>query len=77
MGIHGLGEGWGFAGVAAGVSGTTDIVSAFGGWNPVVSYPLRKFFEASIVSIVYTIYVHMAPDLGLTLWDYVVSFDKP
>ena len=57
MGIHGLGEGWDFAGVAAGVSGTTDIVSAFGGWNPIVSYPLHKFFEASIIGIVYTIYV--------------------
>ena len=57
MGIHGLGEGWDFAGVAAGVSGSTDIVTAFGGWNPVVSYTLHKFFEASIISIVYTIYV--------------------
>ena len=57
MGIHGLGEGWDFAGVAAGVSGSTDIVSAFGGWNPVVSYPMHKFFEASIISIVYAIYV--------------------
>jgi len=57
MGIHGLGEGWDFAGVAAGISGTTDIVSAFGGWNPVVSYPMHKFLEASIISIVYTIYV--------------------
>jgi hypothetical protein len=57
MGIHGLGEGWDFAGVAAGVSGSTDIVSAFGGWNPVVSYPMHKFFEASIIAIVYTIYV--------------------
>ena len=57
MGIHGLGEGWDFAGVAAGVSGSTDIVSAFGGWSPIVSYPLHKFFEASIISIVYTIYV--------------------
>jgi len=56
MGIHGLGEGWDFAGVAAGVS-TTDIVSAFGGWNPIVAYPMHKFLEASIVSIVYTIYV--------------------
>ena len=56
MGIHGLGEGWDFAGVAAGV-GTTDIVTAFGGWNPIVAYPLHKFFEASIVGIVYTIYV--------------------
>jgi hypothetical protein len=57
MGIHGLGEGWDFAGVAAGVTGSTDIVTAFGGWNPVVSYPLHKFFEASIISIVYAIYV--------------------
>jgi hypothetical protein len=57
MGIHGLGEGWDFAGVAVGVSGSTDIVTAFGGWNAVVSYPLHKFFEASIISIVYTIYV--------------------
>ena len=57
MGIHGLGEGWDFAGVAAGVSGTTDIVTAFGGWSPIASYPIHKFLEASIVSIVYTIYV--------------------
>jgi len=57
MGIHGMGEGWDFAGVAVGVSGSTDIVTSFGGWNPVVSYPLHKFFEASIISIVYTIYV--------------------
>jgi hypothetical protein len=57
MGIHGLGEGWDFAGVAAGVSSTTDIVSAFGGWNPIISYPMHKFFEASIIGIVYTIYV--------------------
>ena len=57
MGIHGLGEGWDFAGVAAGVSGSTDLISAFGGWNPIVSYPMHKFFEASIVGITYTIYV--------------------
>jgi hypothetical protein len=56
MGIHGLGEGWDFAGVAAGVS-TTDIVTAFGGWNPIVAYPLHKFLEASIIGILYTIYV--------------------
>ena len=57
MGIHGLGEGWDFAGVAAGVSGTTDIVTAFGGWNPIVAYPIHKFLEASVVGILYTIYV--------------------
>jgi hypothetical protein len=68
MGIHGLGEGWDFAGVAAGVSGSTDIVSAFGGWNPVVSYPMHKFFEASIISIVYTIYVQRSGIAKKTQW---------
>jgi hypothetical protein len=57
IGIHGLGEGWDFGGTAAGVSGTTDIVSAFGGFNAVSSYPIHKFLEASIVAIVYTLYV--------------------
>jgi hypothetical protein len=56
MGIHGLGEGWDFASVAVGV-GTTDIVSAFGGWNPLVSYPIHKSMEAAIIACVYTIYV--------------------
>jgi hypothetical protein len=68
MGIHGLGEGWDFAGVAAGVSGTTDIVSAFGGWNTVVSYPMHKFFEASIVSIVYAIYVERSAIAKKAQW---------
>jgi hypothetical protein len=68
MGIHGLGEGWDFAGVAAGVSGTTDIVSAFGGWAPVVSYLIHKFLEASIISIVYTIYVERCGIAKKALW---------
>jgi len=72
MGIHGLGEGWDFAGVAAGVSGSTDIVTAFGGWNPVVSYPLHKFFEASIISIVYTIYVQRNSIAKKTAWQLPV-----
>jgi hypothetical protein len=57
MGVHGLGEGWDFAATGAGVSGTTDIVSAFGGLSPLVSYPIHKFLEAGIIAIVYTIYV--------------------
>jgi hypothetical protein len=55
MGIHGLGEGWDFASAAS--SATGGIVGAFGGWNPVISYPLHKFFEATIIAAVYTIYV--------------------
>ena len=72
MGIHGLGEGWDFAGVAAGVSGSTDIVSAFGGWNPVVSYPLHKFLEASIVAIIYTIYVQRESVAKKAKWHLLV-----
>jgi len=72
MGIHGLGEGWDFAGVAVGVSGSTDIVTAFGGWNPVVSYPLHKFFEASIISIVYTIYVQRNSIAKKAGWHFLV-----
>ena len=68
MGIHGLGEGWDFAGVAVGVSSSTDIVTAFGGWNPVASYPLHKFFEASIIAIVYTIYVQRNSIAKKTAW---------
>ena len=67
MGIHGLGEGWDFAGVAAGVS-TTDIVSAFGGWSPIIAYPMHKFLEASIVSIVYTIYVERSDFARKAKW---------
>ena len=56
MGIHGMGEGWDFASVAASAT-TGNLVSAFGGWNAVISYPLHKFFEASIIAIAYTCYV--------------------
>jgi hypothetical protein len=56
MGIHGLGEGWDFAS-AAHASTTADLIQAFGGWNAVISYPLHKFFEASIIAAVYTCYV--------------------
>jgi hypothetical protein len=56
MGIHGLGEGWDFGSAAAGVA-PSDLVSAFGGYSPLVSYPLHKFFEATIIGIVYLIYV--------------------
>jgi hypothetical protein len=55
MGIHGLGEGWDLG--SAAFSATGGIVGAFGGWNPVISYPLHKFFEASIIAVVYTSYV--------------------
>ncbi len=56
MGIHGMGEGWDFGSVAQAVT-TTNLVQAFGGWNAVISYPLHKFFEASIIAAVYTCYV--------------------
>jgi hypothetical protein len=58
MGIHGLGEGWDFGSFSASLPATSgSLVDAFGGWNAVISYPLHKFFEASIIAIVYTCYV--------------------
>lgn len=56
MGIHGLAEGWAFASVASSTS-TNSLVVAFGGVLALVSYPLHKFFEASIVGTVYTCFV--------------------
>lgn len=64
MGIHSLGEGWDFGGTA--VSVTTNSVSfsslagAFGGVLSLISYPLHKFLEASIVATVYSCYVFRA-----------------
>jgi hypothetical protein len=55
MGIHGMGEGWDFGSAAA--SSTGNLVDAFGGWNAVISYPLHKFLESSIIALVYTCYV--------------------
>jgi hypothetical protein len=70
MGIHGMGEGWDFASVAAqpgqpaacvGLSGLNsqlcNLVNTFGDAPAVISYPLHKFFEASIIAAVYTCYV--------------------
>jgi len=68
MGIHGLGEGWDFGSVAAGVSGTTDIITAFGGWNPLVSYPIHKFLEASIISILYATFVQRNSIAKRAIW---------
>lgn len=68
MGIHGLGEGWDFGGTASGVSSSTDIVSAFGGYSPVASYPIHKFLEASIVAIVYTLYVQRSGFAKKSKW---------
>jgi hypothetical protein len=61
MGIHGLGEGWDFGTVAASPT-TNDLVTAFGGTgpgalNPLISYPIHKFLEASIIAALYTAYV--------------------
>ncbi len=56
MGIHGLGEGWDAAAQAS-VPSTTSFAGAFGGVLPLVSYPIHKFLEASIIAAVYSCYV--------------------
>ncbi len=55
-GIHGFAEGWSFASVAHIGSGQT-LTDAFGGFAALASYPIHKFLEASIVGILYVIYV--------------------
>jgi hypothetical protein len=60
MGIHGLGEGWDFAATASQAT-TQSLVDAFGTLAALVSYPIHKFLEATIVGIVYTIYVGRNP----------------
>ena len=58
MGIHGLGEGWdAVSGVSSGpattLTGLPALIQAYGTFPAVVSYPIHKFLEASIVGIVY------------------------
>ena len=67
MGIHGLGEGWDFGSAVAGVA-PSDLVSAFGGYSPLVSYPLHKFLEATIIGIVYLIYVQRSTIAERAKW---------
>jgi hypothetical protein len=62
MGVHGLGEGWdASSAVATAPINSSDLLTAllqaFGTYAAVVSYPLHKFFEASIIAAAYTCYV--------------------
>lgn len=62
MGIHGLGEGWDASSAVAAAPITTAspvgaLVQAFGSLSAVVSYPIHKFLEASIIGVVYVAYV--------------------
>lgn len=56
MGIHGLAEGWDFATTASAPS-TGSLTIAFGGLLSLVSYPIHKFLEASIIAAAYSCYV--------------------
>jgi hypothetical protein len=65
MGIHGLGEGWdaSSAVATAPISSSnllTALLQAFGTYAAVASYPLHKFFEASIIGAAYACYVTMS-----------------
>lgn len=65
MGIHGLAEGWNASSAVAAVpiasgSPIQALVQAFGDLPAVVSYPIHKFLEASIIAIAYTAYVAWA-----------------
>ncbi|MDG6989971.1 MAG: hypothetical protein JRM99_00955 [Nitrososphaerota archaeon] len=64
MGVHGLGEGWGaVSAVAAAPSNGGELqslVQAFGTFPALVSYPIHKFLEASIVAALYGVYLRGA-----------------
>lgn len=56
MGIHSAAEGIAFGGEAAAV-GTGTIVNAFGNSLALISYPVHKFSEATIIACAYAVYV--------------------
>lgn len=56
MGIHSLGEAWNFAVTASGASAST-LTDIFGGLSPLISYPIHKFLEATIIAAIYSAYV--------------------
>jgi hypothetical protein len=73
MGIHGLGEGWDAASAVAGApfngaSILDSLIQAFGTVPAVVSYPIHKFLEASIIGAAYTCYVSMSGGVVKTKW---------
>lgn len=62
MGIHGLGEGWisvspVSSGPVASVGFLQALITTYGDFPALVSYPVHKFLEASVVGILYTLYV--------------------
>lgn len=76
MGIHSLGEGWDAASAVAGatVSNVTflgSMVQAFGDVPAVISYPIHKFLEGSIVAIAYAAYVSMADGGARKEWWHI------
>jgi hypothetical protein len=71
MGIHGLGEGWDF-GAAGSQAPTQSLTDAFGGVNPLISYPLHKFLEAGIIAILYFSFVGVGNAANRRKWDVPV-----
>ncbi|MHB1909225.1 MAG: hypothetical protein ACYCQJ_10215 [Nitrososphaerales archaeon] len=74
MGIHSFAEGWSFASVASGVPGN-DLVNAFApgiptpaAYEPLISYPVHKFLEASIVACLYVILVQRNKNVSKAKW---------
>ncbi|MDE1852955.1 MAG: hypothetical protein KGI38_04300 [Thaumarchaeota archaeon] len=74
MGIHGLGEGWDAVSVVSSgppvsATGLQALIEAFGTFPAVLSYPLHKFLEASIVAVLYTAYVSRAAGDRCRWWE--------
>jgi hypothetical protein len=71
MGIHSLGEAWNFAVTASGASATT-LTDIFGGLSPLISYPIHKFLEATIIATIYSAYVKRSDISVKTKWQIPV-----
>jgi hypothetical protein len=70
MGIHGLGEGWDFGTTATAVNSllTAFAPSGPGVYNPLISYPIHKFLEASIIGAIYTVYIKRSSIAPKAAW---------
>lgn len=73
MGAHGLGEGWdASSAVASAPISSSDVITAltqaFGSVASVVSYPIHKFLEATIVGTAYLCFVQFNPSARRASW---------
>lgn len=73
MGVHGLGEGWVAvspvsSGPVVSVGLWQALIATYGDVAALVSYPIHKFLEASVIAVLYTAYVSRAEGAEKERW---------